>query len=76
MGFIPTQNRSRRSVYETAYESMITQCVYYETSENCNVTRKKAEWSYIHNGYTLTEFVEPLLYNSGPNDDNATLYIN
>ncbi len=28
------------------------------------------------NGYSLTEFVEPLLYNSGPDDDNATLDIN
>ncbi len=27
-------------------------------------------------GYTLTEFIEPLLYNSGPDDDNATLTIN
>ena len=28
------------------------------------------------NGYTLSEFVEPLLYNSGPDDDNATLKLN
>ncbi len=27
-------------------------------------------------GYTLTEFVEPLLYNSGLDDDNVTLAIN
>lgn len=27
-------------------------------------------------GYTLTEFVEPLLYNNGLDDDNVTLYIN
>ncbi len=26
-------------------------------------------------GYTLSEFVEPLLYNSGPDDDNATVRI-
>lgn len=26
-------------------------------------------------GYTLTEFIEPLLYNAGPDDDNATVYI-
>lgn len=25
------------------------------------------------NGYTLAEFVEPLLYNSGPDDDNTTV---
>ncbi len=28
------------------------------------------------NGYTLSEFVEPLLYNSGPDDDNATVQFN
>ena len=27
-------------------------------------------------GYSLSEFVEPLLYNSGLDDDNATLIIN
>ena len=26
-------------------------------------------------GYTLAEFIEPLLYNSGPDDDNATVDI-
>lgn len=26
-------------------------------------------------GYTMTEFIEPLLYNSGPDDDNATVRI-
>lgn len=26
-------------------------------------------------GYTLTEFLEPLLYNSGPDDDNVTLKV-
>lgn len=25
-------------------------------------------------GYTLSEFIEPLLYNSGPDDDNVTVY--
>ena len=29
----------------------------------------------ILGGYTLSEFIEPLLYNSGPDDDNATFYI-
>ena len=28
------------------------------------------------NGYTLCEFIEPLLYNSGLDDDNATLFFN
>ncbi len=26
-------------------------------------------------GYTLSEFIEPLLYNSGPDDDNATFHL-
>ena len=30
----------------------------------------------ILNGYTLAEFVEPLLYNSGLDDDNVTVQIN
>ena len=29
----------------------------------------------ILSGYTLTEFVEPLLYNSGLDDDNVTLQV-
>ena len=28
------------------------------------------------NGYTLSEFVEPLLYNGGPDDDNVTVQLN
>ena len=30
----------------------------------------------ILNGYTLSEFIEPLLYNSGLDDDNVTVEIN
>ena len=36
----------------------------------------KVDVKKMLDGYTLTELVEPLLYNSGVDDDNATVSIN